>query len=671
MNILLLSIIYYLVPNADAIWFKLKMGERKCLRSKAIAGVLVKGSYDILKGQGAHLYVNDEFGQLLFQKQFATKGFFTFTLNQPAKFDVCFHSEVTQYNIPHAVEQEVNLQISKGSEAKNYDDLAEAEKLRPLELMVKRLEDMSNDIVTSFELLQFKDGMIRQTYSSVSSNVLYLSAFCMHRSGLVHINVHHIIFSDQTERWLPIKSIISISCDNQKTGDVNILTGNLEAIRFTVDNIKVTHFIKSIRSILVSDEEITLIPFHHDNLSNSEYHILSNTNRPWWHELDIVREFYDHVDQTIWKISKVNSNYRVCNTYPSLTVIACDDNVCLNASQARLNRQYPILAYYHETSKAALVRAGKLITNVLNKYDEAIFENMRSIKGERSLIFYPENENRNYEDRNRSRIMKMFRNEKPLTEETYGMWKRMYCTHCPTIESVSQTLCTLLQVIINESAKYSAVAAWLTLLSNVLMISSDVCTALSSIGTNVCMMFEHDMSLILSILVQIQLKKDYRTLIGFQKLLIRELVLSGFRFSNNDSRACLILFLDCLYQLMCRNPYSFQFNEQFLLNFLDHMTCSKHGTFLYDNERQRNEHDVYQRCSSLWSEFDKTDEKGQKFINPLFNYQSCRHNDLHILHIPNEMVLWKKMPIKNTIEYLVRYDKSMKARKHSRICDMP
>ena len=45
---------------------------------------------------------------------------------------------------------EVFLQTKHGVEAKNYDNLGDAAKLKPLEVELKRLEDLSESIVQDF-----------------------------------------------------------------------------------------------------------------------------------------------------------------------------------------------------------------------------------------------------------------------------------------------------------------------------------------------------------------------------------------------------------------------------------------------------------------------------------------------------------------------------------------
>merc|ERR1712173_444647 len=74
---------------------------------------------------------------------------------------------------------EVELTIKRGVEAKNYDELAKAEQLKPLELELRRLEDLTESIVNDFALMKKREEEMRDTNESTNSRVLYFSVFSM------------------------------------------------------------------------------------------------------------------------------------------------------------------------------------------------------------------------------------------------------------------------------------------------------------------------------------------------------------------------------------------------------------------------------------------------------------------------------------------------------------
>ena len=62
-------------------------------------------------------------------------------------------------------------------------------------------------------------------------------------------------------------------------------------------------------------------------------------------------------------------------------------------------------------------------------------------------------------------------------------------------------------------------------------------------------------------------------------------------------------FLDAAYQLLCRHPTRFEFNERFLRRLLYHLYSCQYGTFLYNNEKERVDAKVSAKTRSVWDYF--------------------------------------------------------------------
>uniref|UniRef100_A0A182Q822 GOLD domain-containing protein n=1 Tax=Anopheles farauti TaxID=69004 RepID=A0A182Q822_9DIPT len=61
------------------------------------------------------------------------------------------------------IDQEVALDVKKGIETKSYEGIGEAAKLKPLEVDLKRLEDLSDAIVQDFALMRKREEEMRDT----------------------------------------------------------------------------------------------------------------------------------------------------------------------------------------------------------------------------------------------------------------------------------------------------------------------------------------------------------------------------------------------------------------------------------------------------------------------------------------------------------------------------
>ena len=62
-----------------------------------------------------------------------------------------------------ATARAVNLNIKHGAEMKDYDAIAKAEKLKPLEKELRKLEDLSESIVNDFAYMRSREEEMRDT----------------------------------------------------------------------------------------------------------------------------------------------------------------------------------------------------------------------------------------------------------------------------------------------------------------------------------------------------------------------------------------------------------------------------------------------------------------------------------------------------------------------------
>ena len=147
---------------------------------------MVTGDYDItvLPGLATHLDVKDTKGHTLYNKEDANKGKFAFTTEEYDIFEICFETKQVQgqqqnhLSAQHTT-KEVTFQIKHGVETKDYDALAKANKLKPLEVELSRLEDLSAAIVSDFAYMKQREEEMRDTNESTNNKVLYFSIFSM------------------------------------------------------------------------------------------------------------------------------------------------------------------------------------------------------------------------------------------------------------------------------------------------------------------------------------------------------------------------------------------------------------------------------------------------------------------------------------------------------------
>uniref|UniRef100_A0A673ZHX1 Transmembrane emp24 domain-containing protein 10-like n=1 Tax=Salmo trutta TaxID=8032 RepID=A0A673ZHX1_SALTR len=171
----LLILVSVIFDSTFSITFYLPVNLRKCLREEIHKDVLVTGEYEVSDQPNAktNLKITDSSGHTLYSKEDASKGKFAFTTEDYDMFEVCFESTG---RVP---DQLVNLDMKHGVEAKNYEEIAKVEKLKPLEVELRRLEDLSESIVNDFAYMKKREEEMRDTNESTNTRVLYFSIFSM------------------------------------------------------------------------------------------------------------------------------------------------------------------------------------------------------------------------------------------------------------------------------------------------------------------------------------------------------------------------------------------------------------------------------------------------------------------------------------------------------------
>ncbi|KYM96473.1 PREDICTED: transmembrane emp24 domain-containing protein bai isoform X2 [Cyphomyrmex costatus] len=171
-----------LVAQVHGIMFFLEPNSHKCLKEEVHANVLVTGEYEVSEamGQKANYVIQDSKGHILSQKEDIPHGKllkFSFVTETYDTFEICFISRVPNHQ--RGIRQEVTLIVKRGIEAKSYEGIGEAAKLKPVEVELKRLEDLSEAIVQDFARMRKNEEEMRDTNEATNTRVLYFSLFSL------------------------------------------------------------------------------------------------------------------------------------------------------------------------------------------------------------------------------------------------------------------------------------------------------------------------------------------------------------------------------------------------------------------------------------------------------------------------------------------------------------
>jgi len=169
-----------ILMSVESVMFHLEPNGRKCLAEEIRKDVLVTGTYEVnlQPQQTVNMMVTDTSAHhLLNRENIESEGKFAFTTDKDDIFEICFISRVPS-NV-RGSRHTVALDMKMGVEAKNYEQLGDAAKLKPLEVDLKRLEDLSESIVQDFAFMRRREEEMRDTNENTNSRVLYFSIFSM------------------------------------------------------------------------------------------------------------------------------------------------------------------------------------------------------------------------------------------------------------------------------------------------------------------------------------------------------------------------------------------------------------------------------------------------------------------------------------------------------------
>ncbi|XP_076354030.1 transmembrane emp24 domain-containing protein bai-like [Tachypleus tridentatus] len=169
----------FLTHSVDSLMLQLPPNTRRCLKEEIEKKVLVTGEYELsdAPGQRTDIIVTDSRGQVLFSRENIDKGKFAFNTDEADVFEVCFITKMPAGQ--GGMTREATLSLKHGVEAKSYEGLQEVGKLKPLEIELQKLEDMSEAIVKDFAYMRQREEEMRDTNESTNTRVLYFSIFSM------------------------------------------------------------------------------------------------------------------------------------------------------------------------------------------------------------------------------------------------------------------------------------------------------------------------------------------------------------------------------------------------------------------------------------------------------------------------------------------------------------
>jgi myotubularin-related protein 9 len=350
-----------------------------------------------------------------------------------------------------------------------------------------------------------------------------------------------------------------------------------------------------------------------------------------------------------WRISSVNSNYTVCPSYPARCIVPMeiDDNTLIKVSKFRQAGRFPVLSYYHSSKESAILRSGEPLVGVgerRSKEDIGLLKASLST-GKRGFIL---------DLRTATEVkQRKARGGGIEVEAHYPHWRRVHCPIEHKLPFLQDSLIKLLDACTDKEVSSSNwlskldSSMWLTHVTKILTAACTAAQCVERDGSSVLLhdTIGYDGTVQVACLAQVLLDPWCRTINGFKILIEREWLSSGHPFGDrcgqigfqgSEQAPIFLLFLDCVWQVMQQFVFAFEFNETFLRVLFENSSSSCYGTFLGNNEQQRNVLNVSARSVSLWT-YLAVPDVASKLINPIYE----RHSSVLWPSVaPQSIILW-------------------------------
>ncbi|CAN9512713.1 unnamed protein product [Ophioblennius macclurei] len=374
-----------------------------------------------------------------------------------------------------------------------------------------------------------------------------------------------------------------------------------------------------------------------------------------WFKNEVERMGFD--TQNAWRISDINSKFRLCPSYPQQLLVPAwiTDKELENVAAFRSWKRFPAVVYRHQTTGAVIARCGQPEVSWWgwrNSDDEHLVQSIaRACAVDGSSRRHVPNggytNGNNLPDTDFESSMTNSSEVETLAIQPHKLLildARSYAAavanrakgggcECPeyypncevvfmgmaNIHSIRKSfqslrfLCTQMPDPANWLSALES-TKWLQHLSLLLKAALLVVNALNRDHRPVLVHCSDgwDRTPQIVALSKLLLDPYYRTIEGFQVLVETEWLDFGHKFADrcghgensedlNERCPVFLQWLDCVHQLQRQFPCSFEFNEAFLVKLVQHTYACLFGTFLCNSGKEREDRHVQERTCSVWS----------------------------------------------------------------------
>ncbi|KAM8842285.1 phosphatidylinositol-3-phosphate phosphatase MTMR7-like isoform 1-T1 [Synchiropus picturatus] len=353
-----------------------------------------------------------------------------------------------------------------------------------------------------------------------------------------------------------------------------------------------------------------------------------------WKFIDLTEDFKRlGVPNNLWVATTANTEYRVCDTYPSELFVpkSATPAVIVGSSRFRSRGRFPVLCYFHQDTLAAVCRSSQPLSGFSGRSleDEMMLQSLMKSNPGSDYIYVVDTRPKLNAMANRA-AGKGYENE-----DHYNNIKLQFIG----IENIhvmrnSQQKLTDGNRAFGELRSPSVTdflwglenSGWLKHIKAILDAGVFIARAVADEGVSVLVHCSDgwDRTAQACSLASLLMDPYYRTIKGFMVLIEKDWVSFGHKFShryghlNTDPKEVspvIDQFLECVWQLSQQFPCAFEFNECFLVAIHTHVYSCQFGNFLGNSQKEKRDMRLHERSHSVWPQL--WSERAE-FFNPLY-----------------------------------------------------
>ncbi|KAM3865052.1 myotubularin-related protein 7b [Diretmus argenteus] len=355
-----------------------------------------------------------------------------------------------------------------------------------------------------------------------------------------------------------------------------------------------------------------------------------------WRFIDVMADYRRMgVPNNLWVTTAANSEYRVCDTYPSELFVpkSATPGIIVGSSRFRSRGRFPALAYFHQDTLAAVCRCSQPLSGFSGRCqeDEIMLQSVMKSNPGSDYIYVVDTRPKLNAMANRA-AGKGYESEDHYTNiklqfigiENIHVMRSSQQKIIDVGELRSPSMTDFLWGLENSG--------WLKHIKAVLDAGVFIAKAVADEGISVLVHCSDgwDRTAQACSVASVLLDPYYRTIKGLMVLIERDWVSFGHKFSHRyahldgdpkEVSPVIDQFLECVWQLSEQFPCAFEFNDRFLIAVRRHVYSCQYGTFLGNCQKERRDMRLAERSHSVWSQLwkDRAD-----YTNPLYKAEQSQ-----------------------------------------------